>query len=71
MTDREMQRMDTLCSNLGEHFKDYVVLVRGDDGMVSWRASDHSWAESATRQYFNYVQYGHELHARDEFRRGI
>ena len=61
MSDREVVRMDGICARLGEHFRDYVVIARADDGDVSWGASNHTWAESAAREYFNYVQMGNHV----------
>ena len=67
ISDVEMERMDTLTANLGEHFKDYVVLVRTERGTVSWRSSCPVWAEGATRNYLNYIQTGNHLQQMDEF----
>lgn len=69
--DREADRLRDICSRVGEHFQDYVVIIRTEDGNVSWRASDPTWAEGAARRFFNYVQTANHFSAMDEFNRRI
>lgn len=67
--DREQDRLDSLTARAGEFFKDYLVMVRRDDGHVSWRSSDAVWAEGAARQYVNFVQMGNHLQQIEDFHR--
>lgn len=67
--EREVARFDDLAARVGEHFSDFVIIVRRKDGNVSWRASDPMWADGACRQYSGYVQTGNQINAMEDFNR--
>lgn len=35
----------------GEHFQEYVVIVKTPNGSLDWRSSDKTWAMGATARY--------------------
>lgn len=45
-----MVRFDKLRANIGEHFADYVLVVRSTRGGRLWAASDRTWAMGAVRR---------------------
>lgn len=69
MIERDVARLDDIAAKTGEHFDQYMVLVKDRDGMVSWRGSDSMWADGACRQYINYLQLGQQMQVAEEFYR--
>jgi hypothetical protein len=37
----------------GEHFQEYIVIVKTPNGTLDWRSSDKSWAMGAAERYLN------------------
>lgn len=37
----------------GEHFDDYLLIVKTNNGTLDWRSSDKSWAMGAAERYLN------------------
>lgn len=37
----------------GEHFQEYVVIVKTPNGTIDWRSSDKTWAMGAAERYLN------------------
>lgn len=35
----------------GEHFQEYVVIVKAPGGTIDWRSSDKTWAMGAASRY--------------------
>lgn len=54
--ERDMKRLDDISARTGEHFGEYIILVKNSGGMVSWRASDSAWCDGAARQFSQYVK---------------
>jgi hypothetical protein len=48
--DIDQARLDRLSALAGEHFADYLVLVRVGDGVI-WRRSDDTWALGAAKRF--------------------
>lgn len=44
------ERLAQLRALAGEHFDDYLVVVR-KDGLLHWAASDRTWAAGAAKRY--------------------
>jgi len=57
MEKREAERILNLSSELGEHFKDYLIVVRVKDGLM-FRMSDRSWALGAMRFIMDEMENG-------------
>ena len=49
--DRDLKQFDSMVSNLGEHFKEYVLIAKGSNGNMLWRSSDRTWAMGACQRY--------------------
>lgn len=50
----------------GEHFADYVILVRTRDGLC-WRYNDRTWAKAACERLVNRIDSDDRLHAEDQW----
>lgn len=37
----------------GEHFEDYLLIVKTNNGTLDWRSSDKTWAMGAAERYLN------------------
>lgn len=37
----------------GEHFEDYLLIVKTNNGTLDWRSSDKTWAMGAAERYIN------------------
>ena len=49
------QRIDSLRAKIGEHFGDYLLIVRIGSRGLSWRSSDPTWASGAAGRYITGV----------------
>lgn len=47
--DPEFQVLDNFASRLGEHYSEFVVVVKGKTGLLT-RTSDRTWALGAVRR---------------------
>ena len=57
---KDYSRFLDMVSKTGEHFEEYIVIVKAPNGTLDWRSSDKSWAMGATERYLNLC------HAEDE-----
>jgi hypothetical protein len=46
----EDERLSNMCANAGEHFGDYLIVVRVKGGMI-WQSSDDTWSMGAMQRY--------------------
>jgi hypothetical protein len=37
----------------GEHFGDYLLIVKTNNGILDWRSSDKTWALGAAQRFIN------------------
>lgn len=51
LTEREYRDVERISSLAGEHFGDYVLLVRLNSGGLAWRSSNPDWARGAMGRY--------------------
>ena len=56
MTKREDVIFDDIAAKIGEHFSDYVLIVRTKDGGVQWRGSNATWTIGAMRGRINRIE---------------
>lgn len=42
-----------MIAKTGEHFEEYLVIVKAKDEMIDWRSSDKTWAMGAAERYLN------------------
>lgn len=68
---RTEDRIEALCARLGEHFPDYLVIVRTGSRGLSWRSSEATWAMGAAERYAAAVKVSDSLEQADNFRRGV
>ena len=61
-------RLNSLCANLGEHFEDFLVVVRPRRRTISWRSSDATWAIGAADRYISGVRMSDNLVQEEHFR---
>ncbi|HET9146140.1 MAG TPA: hypothetical protein VFN81_08645 [Sphingomicrobium sp.] len=60
------ERFERLAANVGEHFTDYVVLVRSKDGGMWSSCSNEAWARGAMNQLFDrFAQMGYDAERTD------
>lgn len=58
MTKKEPQKpaherfLDS-CAKVGEHFPEFLMIVKTDEGFMDWRSSDKTWAMGAAERYLN------------------
>lgn len=55
--------LDTVAQS-GEHFSEYMVLVKTPSGTLDWRASDKTWAMGAARRYLSICKVEDEMMTR-------
>lgn len=48
---REEKEFLNCTSRLQEHFKDYLLIVRRNDGSLRWKHSDAIWAMGSTQAF--------------------
>lgn len=53
MSDNDIVR--GVVARLGEHFDDYVVIVRTKDNKIAFVPSDMTWAMGACNRFLNYA----------------
>lgn len=56
----EFDRLALLSASIGEHFKDFVVLVRTENGLL-WRSSDSVWGGGACWRYLKAQDYAEKI----------
>lgn len=42
-----------MVAKTGEHFPEYIVIVKTHNGNLDWRSSDKTWAMGAAERYLN------------------
>lgn len=47
------KRFLDMVAKSGEHFQEYIVIVKTPNGTLDWRSSDKSWAMGAAERYLN------------------
>lgn len=40
-------------SRVGEHFEEFLLIVKPSRGNIDWRSSDRTWAVGAAERYLN------------------
>lgn len=55
--DPDIQRLKDLAAMIGVHFKDFLLVVRTQDGMA-WKYSDPTWGIGAAIRYHGVVESG-------------
>lgn len=66
MTDGQKNAL----ARLGEHFQDYLLLVRRDGSELTWRTSDPTWAVGAAQEYNEHVKHAQALERQRQFFEG-
>lgn len=69
-TKRQEQILDDVAHKLGEHFVDYLIVVRPEPRGISWRSSDCSWGMGAAERYALAVRAGDNLDQAEHYRKG-
>lgn len=47
------KRFLDMVAKSGEHFEDYLLIVKTNNGTLDWRSSDKTWAMGAAERYLN------------------
>ena len=50
-TPPQYNRFLDMVAKSGEHFQEYLVIVKTPTGNIDWRSSDKTWAMGATSRY--------------------
>ena len=61
--------LDDVSAVLGEHYQDYLVMVR-DCGRVYWVSSDRTWGKGAAAEYATFAQEATRCDVRRRFEGG-
>lgn len=67
MTEREMEKMDDICAQAGEHFGDYLVIVRTKK-KFGFRTSDLCWGIGGARRFLDEMKEQERIKIEDAMR---
>ena len=63
--DKQYERIRDLAAQVGEHFSDFILVVRIKDGL-NWRMSDRTFAIGACKRLMTRLQTEDELVIQDK-----
>ena len=63
--EREDRMLNTLKALAGEHFSDYVIITRSNEGGMVWKSSNGTWAKGACERLAERIRDDDHFHARD------
>lgn len=66
----QMSKMEAIEAMCGEHFSDYLIIVRPDSKGLAWRSSNTTWGIGAASRYIHGVATADMLEQSDEYRGG-
>lgn len=55
-----------VCARLGEHYDEYLIVVKSKDGKIAFRPSDCTWAMGAAMRFLDYMASAQEVKNADE-----
>lgn len=53
--DKPLEKFKNDVAYLGEHYPDYVIIVKARDTRVFWKSSDRIWSSGAMMRYQRFI----------------